>query len=267
MSWLDELESELRAVGLPPARRRRIVAELGDHLSEDPDAGGRLGSPEALARQFVDELGTARVRRAAISAFLALVPLGALFALFFAPAAVRSTQASTSLTLCLVLGVQLAFVGGTLGLLRALRLRRAAVIPRAEAKVLLNRAALGIAGGALTVAALAAVSSPRWLGGALPWVTIGVGAACVLVAAVILVQAAQFVPRMDGAPRDLSFDLGLGMDPWRLALVIAGGVALCIVLAGIAQADPIDGLVRAIGDGLLCLAGFALLGRPLGLRS
>jgi hypothetical protein len=49
--------------------------------------------------------------------------------------------------------------------------------------------------------------------------------------------------------------------------MIAGAVVLCIALAGLAQSDPIDGLVRALGDGGLCLAGFAVLGRPLGLRS
>ena len=50
------------------------------------------------------------------------------------------------------------------------------------------------------------------------------------------------------------------------ALAIAGAVALCIALAGILQADPFDGLARAFADGALCLIGFALLGRPLGLR-
>ena len=267
MSWLDDLERELRAAALPGSRRRRIVAEFRDHLSQDTGAAERLGSPEALARQFADELGTVRVRRAAVWTFLALVPLGLLFVALFALAATRTSHPPAAVTAWLALGVQLAFVGGVLGFLRAWRLRRATVIPTAEANVLLSRAALGAGGGALTVAALAAVGSPDWLGRTLPWVTIGVGAVCVVVAAAMLVRAAQLVPRVQGRPQDLGFDLGLDVDPWRLALVIAGALTLCIAIAGVAQSDPIDGLVRAAGDGLLCLAGFALLGRPLGLRS
>ena len=56
-------------------------------------------------------------------------------------------------------------------------------------------------------------------------------------------------------------------SPWRLALVIAGTVAFCIALDGVVASDGLDGLVRAILDGGLCLAGFAVLGRWLGLRA
>jgi hypothetical protein len=58
MSWLDELELELRKTGMPAARRRRIVTEFADHLASDPGSEERLGSPAALARQFADEVGT-----------------------------------------------------------------------------------------------------------------------------------------------------------------------------------------------------------------
>jgi len=34
----------------------------------------------------------------------------------------------------------------------------------------------------------------------------------------------------------------------------------------VVQDDPFDGLARALADGLLCLGGFAVLGRYLGLR-
>ena len=36
--------------------------------------------------------------------------------------------------------------------------------------------------------------------------------------------------------------------------------------AGVIQNDPFDGLTRAVVDGLACLAGFAVLGRFLGMR-
>ena len=272
MTWLESLERELRRVRIPGSRRRRILAELSDHLASDSAAEGRLGDTAALARQFADELGTAFARRASIAAFLALVPVGVLSLALFAVAAVYTTNVEAGATILLVCGIQLAFVGGTLALLRAWRLRRAGVISTAEARVLRRRAALGLAGGTMTVAVLAGLSSGRYGGvqlshPALAWTTVGVGAASIAAGALVLLHASRLVPVAEGPASDLSFDLGLDMDPWRLALGIAGAVVLCIALAGVAQADPIDGMVRAVGDGLLCLAGFALLGRPLGLRS
>lgn len=269
MTWLDDLEWELRRACVPSRRRRRIGLELADHLACDPEAAERLGEPPALARRFADELGTVFARRAALAGFLALVPLGVLFAALFT--LVSTTNVEPGATILLVCGVQLAFVGGTLGLVRAWRLREAVVIPSAEARVLHRRAALGLAGGAVTVAALAALASGRY-GGAelshagLAWTTVAAGAASVAAGTLVLFHATRFRPVADGAAADLSFDVGLDLDPWLLALWIAGAVALCIVVAGVAQGDPIDGLVRAVGNGLLCLVGFALLGRPLGLR-
>jgi hypothetical protein len=270
MSRLDAYDAELRRAGIPRARRSRIVAELADHLACDPEA--RLGDPAELARQFADELGTALARRAAYSSFLALVPLGILFAALFGFTAVYTTSAPLVLTLALVVGIQLAFVGGVLAVLRAWRLRRAAVVPAAEARVLLRRGAVGLAGGGITVAALALLASgyyreAQWSQPAFAWVTVGVGAAAVVAGAVAVVRGRRLLPLADGSAADLAFDLGVSVNPWRLALAIAGGLALCIALAGLVQADPLDGLVRAVGDGLLCLAGFAVLGRPLGLRT
>lgn len=269
MSWLETLERELRASGVPPGRRRRIVAELADHLACDPDA--RLGEPSEIARQFANELGTVFARRAAYATFLALAPFGVLFAALFALAAVYTANSASRLTLPLVLGVQLAFVGGTLGLLRGWRLRRVLAMPAAEARVLLRRAVLGLVGGAMAAASLTALASVSGLGeeswmSPLAWSTVGVGWASVLVGVGALVRSARLLPLADGPAGDLGFDLGLGVDPRKLAVAIASLVALCIALGGIVQADPIDGLARAFGDGLLCLAGFAVLGRPLGLR-
>jgi hypothetical protein len=272
VSWLADLERELRSARVPARRRRRIMAELSDHLACDPSAEERLGESQALARQFADEVGTSLARQAAFATFLALVPLGVLFVALFALTAVYTTNVEPGVTLALVVGVQFAFVGGMLTLLRAWRLRQAAVIPAAEARVLLRRAALGLAGGAVTVGALLFVAPGRWLGvewslPALAWATVGVGAASIVFGSVALARAMRLLPVNDGEPRDLSFDLGVAAGPWRLALTIAGVIVLCIAAAGVVQADPIDGLVRAIGDGVLCLAGFAVLGRPLGLRA
>jgi hypothetical protein len=257
----DELDRELAAVGVPARRRRRIRHELEDHLACDPSAD--LGDPRALARQFADELGTAYARRGGLAVFVALVPIGLL-------ACVLARVDNATVNVGTVFGGQLAFVGGMLALLRAWRLRRERVISAAESLVIRRRALLGLAGGALTLASLriAAGTTPESASSTdktLVAVTIGVGALTLAGAAVALL-AARLRPAAAGTAGDLSFDLGIDTDPWRLAFAIAGLVALCIAVAGVVQADPFDGLVRAVGDGILCLAGFALLGGLLGLR-
>ena len=59
MTWLDQLDLELRKARIAASRRRRIIAEFADHLASEPGCEDRLGSPAALARQFADELSTA----------------------------------------------------------------------------------------------------------------------------------------------------------------------------------------------------------------
>ena len=49
------LSRELSAVGISGQLRRRILDEIGDHLSCDPQAP--LGEPQALAREFADLRG------------------------------------------------------------------------------------------------------------------------------------------------------------------------------------------------------------------
>ena len=269
MSWLDELELKLKETGIPAGRRRRIVAELADHLASDPGSEERLGAPGALARQFADELGTVYARRAGYAAFFALAPLGLLF-VALALTALYTTSVNAQLTGGLVVGTQLAFVGGTLGLLRAWRTRRAGVVTAAEAGVIIRRAVLGIAGGAITVVTLSFAAfqgrGVQWAVPELAYATVAAGALTLTAAAALTVHAAAFHPSREGPAGDLAYDLGIDAAPWAIALVIAFAVALCIAVAGVVQADPIDGLVRSVGDGLLCLAGFAVLGRPLGLR-
>ena len=106
----------------------------------------------------------------------------------------------------------------------------------------------------------------QWTVPELAYATVGLGALTLTTAAALTVRAAAFHPSGGGVAGDLASDLGVPIAPWRLAVAIAGAVALCIAVAGFLQTDPIDGLARAFGDALLCLAGFAFLGRPLGLR-
>jgi hypothetical protein len=72
MSWLLALDSELRMRGMRGRDRERIVLELADHIGCDPGSEERLGDPATLAAAFVDELVTAKSRRAAFDVFTAL---------------------------------------------------------------------------------------------------------------------------------------------------------------------------------------------------
>jgi len=270
VSWLDQLELELNKTGIPAGRRRRIIAEFADHLASDPDCKDRLGSPSALACQFADELGTVYARRAGYAIFLALAPVGLLLGALFGLTALYTTSVNAQVTAGLVIGVQLAFVGGTLALLRAWRVRRARVVPAAEARVIVRRALLGIVGGTITVVTLAfaafQVRGVQWNVPELAYATVAAGALTLTVAAALTARAATFRPSREGPAGDLASDLGIDAPPWVLALLITFAVVVCIAVAGIIQADPFDGLARAAGDGLLCLVGFAVLGRTLGLR-
>jgi len=280
MTFLTDLDTELVGLHVPAGRRRRILAELEDHLACDPEAVGRLGEPKLLATRFADELGTACARRAAVALFAALAPFGLLFGVLFAllGAAGFSTSDPNLVGPAVILGTQIAFVGGALALLRAWRLRQETTVSAAQAAVVRRRTALGLVGGALTFAGIVTGASNNpphvatWFE-PLAYATAAVGAVTLTAATVVLVRAYRLRPTSQGpAAGDLESDLGLLVpaslrgNPWRLAFTIAGLVALCIALAGVIQSDPFDGVARALADAAACMAGYAVLGRPLGLR-
>ena len=285
MSYVDELSNALADVGISRSLRRRILAEIADHLACDPDA--ELGAPGQLARQFADELGTSRARRAGLRTFLALALAGALFGVAFltSPGAAfgnGGTPDSPLLgglaNLVALVAPQLAFVAGTLAGLRVLRRRSEPVIPRAEAVIIARRALLGILAGFASMAALALMAIefhrdvPGW------WMTFALIASAVGAGALAFVTPAAFsaartLPAAEGSAGDLFDDLGpvvpgrLRGRPWAFAATVASGVALAITLAGVAGSDGYDGALRGLLDALACLGGFAVLGPYLGLRA
>jgi len=274
--YLNRLARELAGAGIRGARRRRILDEFADHLACDPDAG--LGDPRALATQFADELGTSFARRAALSAFAALAVTGAVLVARLLSMGqfnrIDGSAADTLGILAAVIAAQVAFAAGTLGLLRAWRLRGESRIPAAEAKILARRAGVGLVAGALATAAvpLRAVASPHvtsgpsWLSGAA--VAVALGALLLAVPAVI--QSARLRPSAAGPAADLMADLGpLSkplVSPTRIALLLAGAMLVFLAVTGIMADDPYDGILRGLMEGGACLAGFAALGRYLGLR-
>ena len=144
-AYLDELGSELGNVGIRGRLRRRILAESEDHLRSDPDAVERFGAPAELANAFAAELGARASRRAAVGAFLALGVAGAVYALSFVGAALAGQSAPDTWPVLAQLALpvaivapQVAFVAGSLALVRALR-RREKTLPSAELSVLNRR--------------------------------------------------------------------------------------------------------------------------------
>jgi hypothetical protein len=284
MSYLAELSTALARAGIRGRLRRRIVAEISDHLTCDPNAD--LGSAEEVASHFADELGTARARRAAHAGFAALAVVGTLVVAVFAataharialPKVHAPSPVLFDLGLALTaLGGQVALAAGLLAALRALRRRDAPVIGSGDAVLMRRRTAVALIAGLACVAGLAIVSleanhAAGW------WRTLGlasaaVGACAILAAVAPLGRAFEVLPTAHGPRRDMFDDLGwlvpqlLRGRPWTVALLLAGAIAVILAAAGVIQHDPYDGALRGLLDGLACLAGFALLGRYLGLR-
>jgi hypothetical protein len=285
VSYLDDLSEQLSSVGVAGRQRARILAEIADHLSCDPSAN--LGAPDALARQFADELGTTRARHAAFTSFAALALVGMLFAaaLMTFPGGVLGIPGNQPTPFAgdlgagiMILASQVAFVAGTLAALRALHRRRDGVIARSEAVVMVRRSAVALGAGVATMVGMALVAvalrsqvAPWWP--TLALVSAGVGVAALAAATPAALRAGRLRPVHAGGAGDMFDDLGpvtpgwLRGKHWTCAALTAAAVAIVVTIAGAVQADGYDGALRGILDGGACLAGFALLGRYLGLRA
>jgi hypothetical protein len=285
--YLNDLDAQLARAGIRGPRRKRIVTELADHLSCDPDAD--LGDPTALATQFADELGTSFARTAAFQAFVALALAGVLVVVrAVALLPLTATDFGTADTVSLLISAiaaQVALVAGGLGLLRALQLRGRGIVPRKEASVLARRAGIGLAAGMVTIVAFPLSEASGAHPGA---VTIAIhptnvwwalasaaGVVMLLAAAPAVVRAARLRPQTAGPAGDLLADLG-PLQPVaariasgsvnRLAFMIAGVLVIVMALAGVAANDPYDGLLRGVLEAGAFLGGYAVLGRYLAIR-
>ncbi|HZU59981.1 MAG TPA: hypothetical protein VE983_03405 [Solirubrobacteraceae bacterium] len=285
-TYRDELARELAAVGIGGGLRRRILAEVADHLECDPDA--TLGSPDALARQFADELGTARTRRAVWTAFAALALAGLLVLAAFltsGPVGLFAQHGRFPITtvtyvgaVLLVVGGQVAFAAGMLALLGSWSRGRGRLLTHSEALILQRRTGVAIACALISLVGLALLGLGRPHLGSHAWVIFtvagaGVGAAGLLASVPALVAALRVQPAASGETGDVIEDLGplappvLQGHPWWFALLVTGGVGLGVALLGAAASDPYDGILRGLLESAMCLGGFILLGPFLGLWS
>jgi hypothetical protein len=282
MSYPEELGRELTAVGIRGRLARRITTEVRDHLECDPEVD--LGSPPAIAAQFADELGTVRTRRAAFVAFGGLALAGILLVMAGLTAVQGFPHRHPHSVLfgglgaaMVALGAQIAFVAGTLAMMRGLRGRRAPVMPRAEAIIVVRRAAIALVAGLAAVAGLALVAiefdrGVRRSSTSLALVLLGLAALGLVAAAPTVLAAARLRPTVAGPRGDIFDDLGRLIPPplrghaWRFAFIVTGLVVVLVTAAGVGQQDPLDGAARGVADSLACLGCFALLGGYLGLR-
>ena len=281
MTYLDGLSAALGAVGIRGARRRRILAEVDDHLRESGDEAA-FGAPALVAQGFADELATVGSRRAAVAAFVGLAPAGIAHAALFltnAPGpditSARTLGAGVAAAAVMLLAAQVAFACAGLAVLRAWQLRGAAAAPAAEIRILRRRAGLALAAGAATLAAIPVYAYEYSAGLSSTWIAAAVAssamAALPLAAAGHSVAAtARLQPAVAGAAGDLTDDLeplvrhpprGL-VTPWRLCLLFASAVAL----AALAGAGLDEGARNAIAEVAAICVAFAGLGRYLGLR-
>ena len=289
MTWLEELHVELGRAGIRGRTRRRIELELGDHLACDPHSEERLGSPAEVAERFAAELRVARTRRSAWAGFGALA---------FAALGLAATTAAyhraggwpdvggvrgllVALTgLVVLFAPQVAFVAGTLGVLRVLALRRGEVAP-AEVALVQRRMSVALVAGALTVTGMAAHVVLLWSLMPGSWDAVALASvvlpgAALTVAALALREARRLTPGAPGAAGGLVADVPAPLrpalepvvaHPRRLLLLV--GLPVCafvLVATGHAEGSLLEGAERAVAEGLVFVGCFAALGRRLGIR-
>lgn len=243
MSFLPELRSELRRNGIRGRLADRIVAELADHLACDPEA--RLGAPAEIAERFAAELRVARTRRASLGTFAALALCALPLLVVGASRSASSSHGDALAGLGVFAFAQIAFVAGTLALVRGLRGRTAGDLRLAQ-----RRALVGLAAGAGVCACLAVQTTPLVL---LPLPAL-------LVAVAASRRAAVVTPAGPAA--------GLRADvPVPLWLFGAAAVLLALAQGLVGERSLAEGLIRAGIEAGGLAAGVAVLGRALGLRS
>jgi hypothetical protein len=288
-------------LALPARRRRRILAEVEDHLlasaaelhadglsaaDAEREAITRFGESSALARIFT--AGEA-ARTAGRLGHVALV-LGVLVAFTLAPARGLPNGALTGVLSFTLL--QVALVTGALTWWRARAARAVGSLTGAGLDRVRRGALVVGGGGALGTLDVAL----RGLDGPLPDPAViaaaltGVGSVACLAAAwrcrrLAVAGAAPADPVMTlaggivrlvarRAPR-LARWFDLARRPWRAATLTAAAAGLALAGAhGLAEGPPSEltrgllaGGLLAVIEAMLALAGFAVLGRFLGLRA
>jgi hypothetical protein len=278
MTYLDRLGRELAAVGIRGRLRDRILAEAADHLAEGEVE--RFGDPGALAREFANELATARSRRATLVALAALAGAAAVFSAAWLLLVVRGGKGDILSAEWAPLGVaaaigmlvcpQVSFAAGLLAALRVVGRRHERSLPAAEIGLLLRRTRVALAFGALTLASVALYAF-EFRADFSTWYVLTVAPAAAalslpLAGATLLTRhAAAVKSSVPGEAGDVFDDLPVELPrrPWLLLAATAGAAALAALAAG---GVTNEGPRNAVAEIILVVAGFLALGKRLGLR-
>ena len=286
--FLRGLASSLDAVGVRGSAARRVLLEARDHLEEaardgEEDPAREFGDTQQVARLVAAELATGGTRRATFTSFgaLALTGLGYVAVFALVPAAGgwtdlfggRVAGAAPVLALGVALLPQIAFVAGTLALLRAFRMDRTPEAGAAELRLLRhqNWVALGAAGGTIAAVAACALDAQGDLASWWVWATLGLCLALAPLGAPMAAPGAAAGDVFDDLDSIMRIAplrrLGLPAHPWRFALLGAAAVGAVGFAGGwYAEGDPGSGLVRGGFEAVALVICFAALGRTLGLR-
>jgi hypothetical protein len=175
------------------------------------------------------------------------------------------------------IGPQVALLAGTLGAWRALRRRRGRVLPGAELALIRRRAWVAVGAGFATVIGIELYVAdfvsvlPAW------WLALTAGLAALAGGALMsasarLVAAGRPRSTVEGHTGDVFDDLArlrwprLRGHPWMLGAGVSVAAALAFGLfQALAERSLAEGLQRGTFEGLIAAAGFALLGRAIGV--
>jgi hypothetical protein len=292
--YLRDLSAEMGRRGVRGRVRRRILAEVTDHLHCDETAVERFGAPPEIAAHFADQLGSAATVRSVRWGFAALAVAGVACAMgmtqFWLPGVwgggaqgqvAGSAPATVVAFLVAIMAAQVSLVAGGLGLLRTIRRRRTPVLPSAEVAIIRRRMAVALVSGLVCMSGLAyllasihgverVLSVPE--SGEVLLVAAGAAAIVLAAAWIPVMRASRIRVEAAGTAGDVFDDLGrvvpspLRGHPWVFAGGVAALLGIVVLAAGIVVSDGYDGALRAMAEVAACLAGFALLGRYLGLR-
>ena len=283
MSAVDDFLAELAAVLHVRGRaRRRLLSECGDHLVESSAVHGpeeavrRFGTAADLARGFELEIATRRALRATLLSAAGVLAVAA-STLALIHAADPGASAAIAWAVVFFGAAQVSAVALALALLRAAVMRGETGTP-ADVALLCRRngAALGFA--LLTMFAAGAAVPGR---GAAWQILAGPGVA--LVAGTSIARVWWLIRRLDPQPvrvvRPPLVDVAALVSPFvdvretagrlRSGAVLAGTVVVAMAAASawdlLDQGTVATSAVAAAIEAGLTVAGFALLGRVLGL--
>ena len=295
--FLRELAAALADAGVRGAHARRVLAEARDHVLEacaeivEADVVRAFGAPRELAGLIAAEVATTAARTAALATFAVLGVAGLVYAALFltlplagSPDVFGGSVPGLGIVAFagIVVAPQVAFVSGSLALIRVLRVRCRGALSADELRMQRWRTGVALGAGVVTFVALALVAVDFHRDVARWWILGALGSGVVFTPVFVglgltLARTARPRPLAVGPVDDVFDDLAqalafaplkrlqLPSHPWRFALLVAAVAAAAVGFGGASAGDPFDSVLRAAAEVVAVLGCYAVLRRPLGL--